>query len=350
MLQGITLVLLISLLTSAAYQAIRPPLPKICGTPGGPPVTAPRIKLRDGRHLAYKEHGVPKDDAKHKIIFVHGFTSCRLDPTIVTSLNPEVIEELGVYVVTFDRPGYGESDPDPYRTPKSLALDIEELADGLGLGSRFYVMGKSMGGQVVWGCLKYIPHRLAGATLIAPVINYWWPGFPADLREEAYNLQLPQDQWALRVAHYAPWLTYWWNTQKLFPSSGVIERKRETMSRQDIELVSKYGRGHDLKVPTISKVATQQGEFESLHRDMMVGFGEWDFDPMDLENPFPNNNGSVQLWQGDDDKKVPVILQRYIAVKLPWIQYREILGGGHVLHLVPGLIEGVVRALLLVAK
>ncbi|CAI0420445.1 unnamed protein product [Linum tenue] len=303
MLFRITVILLIGLLTSAAYQAFRPPPPKICGTPGGPPVTAPRIKLRDGRHLAYKEHGLPKDVAKHKIVFVHGFTSCRLDPMIVTNLTPEVIEELGVYVVTFDRPGYGESDPDPNRTPKSLALDIEELADGLGLGSRFYVMGKSMG--------------------------------------EAYNLQLPQDQWALRVAHHAPWLTYWWNTQKLFPSSGVISRKRETMSRQDIELVSTYGGGHDLK-----KEATQQGEFESLHRDMMIGFGKWEFDPMDLENPFPNNEGSVHLWQGDDDKKVPVILQRYIAQKLPWIHYHELPGGGHVLHFVPGLIEGVLRALL----
>ncbi|CAI0420454.1 unnamed protein product [Linum tenue] len=184
--------------------------------------------------------------------------------------------------------------------------------------------------------------RLAGAALIAPVINYWWPGFPADLCKEAYNLQLPQDQWALRVAHHAPWLTYWWNTQKLFPSSGVISRKRETMSRQDIELVSTYGGGHDLK----QKEATQQGEFESLHRDMMIGFGKWEFDPMDLENPFPNNEGSVHLWQGDDDKKVPVILQRYIAQKLPWIHYHELPGGGHVLHFVPGLIEGVLRALL----
>ncbi|CAI0420442.1 unnamed protein product [Linum tenue] len=342
MLFRITVILLIGLLTSAAYQAFRPPPPKICGTPGGPPVTAPRIKLRDGRHLAYKEHGLPKDVAKHKIVFVHGFTSCRLDPMIVTNLTPEVIEELGVYVVTFDRPGYGESDPDPNRTPKSLALDIEELADGLGLGSRFYVMGKSMGGQVVWGCLKYIPQRLAGAALIAPVINYWWPGFPADLCKEAYNLQLPQDQWALRVAHHAPWLTYWWNTQKLFPSSGVISRKRETMSRQDIELVSTMASPFAF----VQKEATQQGEFESLHRDMMIGFGKWEFDPMDLENPFPNNEGSVHLWQGDDDKKVPVILQRYIAQKLPWIHYHELPGGGHVLHFVPGLIEGVLRALL----
>jgi pimeloyl-ACP methyl ester carboxylesterase len=61
--------------------------------------------------------------------------------------------------VSFDRPGYGESDPNPKRTVKSIPLDIEELADQLGLGSKFYVIGFSMGGQVVWSCLKHIPHR-----------------------------------------------------------------------------------------------------------------------------------------------------------------------------------------------
>lgn len=71
----------------------------------------------------------------------------------------EAVQVLGIYLVTFDRPGYGESDPDPKRTYRSIALDIEELADHLELGSKFYVIGFSMGGQVVWGCLKYIPHR-----------------------------------------------------------------------------------------------------------------------------------------------------------------------------------------------
>lgn len=56
-----------------AYKALKPPSPKICGSPGGPPVTSPRVKLSDGRHLAYRETGVSKEVAKHKIIMVHGF-------------------------------------------------------------------------------------------------------------------------------------------------------------------------------------------------------------------------------------------------------------------------------------
>ncbi|KAF4365715.1 hypothetical protein G4B88_009438 [Cannabis sativa] len=66
---------------------------------------------------------------------------------------------IQIYVVGFDRPSYGESDPDPNRTVKSLALDVENLVDPLGLGSKFYVMGFSMGGQAIWGCLKYISNR-----------------------------------------------------------------------------------------------------------------------------------------------------------------------------------------------
>lgn len=180
------------------YQATKPPPPKTCGSENGPPITAPRIQLKDGRYLAYKEYGVSKDVAKHKIVFVHGFDQCRhdvyaitaklshvrvlplmlLDGFLLISINfascrilglfylsglwtqlQDIVESRGIYIVSFDRPGYGESSPDPTRTVKSFALDVEELADQLGLGSKFYVMGFSMGGQAVWGCLKYIPQR-----------------------------------------------------------------------------------------------------------------------------------------------------------------------------------------------
>lgn len=65
-------------LIGLAYQALKPPPPsKLCGSPGGPPVTSPRIKLSDGRHVAYREAGVPKEEANHKIIIIHGFGSSK---------------------------------------------------------------------------------------------------------------------------------------------------------------------------------------------------------------------------------------------------------------------------------
>ncbi|KAI3791981.1 hypothetical protein L2E82_05849 [Cichorium intybus] len=155
-----------------AYQTALPPPPTTVGSPDGPPITSPRIKLRDGRHLSYIES----------------------------------VKELGVYFVAIDRPGYGESDPDPKRTVKSLAFDIEELAD-----------------------------QLAGAVLIAPGINYWWPNLPLN----SFSRQLPQDQWSMRIAHHLPWLSYWWNTQKWFPSFSVIDEIRAVLSPSDIAVSSK---------------------------------------------------------------------------------------------------------------
>lgn len=84
-------------------------------------------------------------------------------------------------------------------------------------------------------------------TLIAPVVNYWWRNFPANLSKEAYYEQLPQDQWTLRVVHYAPWLAYWWNTQKYFPASSVAAHKLDIFNSHDRELLSKvvfFGKGH----------------------------------------------------------------------------------------------------------
>ncbi|ONK57424.1 uncharacterized protein A4U43_C09F380 [Asparagus officinalis] len=328
-LKNLSAILLVGL-AAWTYRSIQPPPPKICGSPEGPPVTASRIKLKDGRHLAYLESGVPKEKANYKIIYVHGFYSCRHD---TLPISQQVLEELGIYLVSFDRAGYGESDPDEKKTEKSTPLDIEELADQLGFGSKFYVIGFSMGGEVIWGCLKYIPHRLAGAALLAPVAN---------VSKAAWDEQLLPDQWAVRVAHHLPWLTYWWNTQKWFPASSVIAVRPELFSPGDLKVLSKF-----ISRPHYQDQILQQGEYNSLHRDMMVGFGHWEFDPTDLENPFPNGEGSVHLWHGAEDRIVSVITSRYLSQKLPWVRYHELQDAGHMFPLADGMADSMVQSLLL---
>ena len=312
-------------------------MPRLCGSPGGPPVTAPRIRLRDGRYLAYTETGVPKDQARFKIVFCHGFSGSRLD---VPRASPELMEELGVYMVTFDRPGYAESDPDPRRSPKSAALDIEELADALNLGPKFFLIGLSLGGHAAWASLKYIPGRLAGVALLAPVINYRWPGFPKETSWEFYKKQDIGDQWTLRVAYYAPWLLHWWINQSWLPSSTVIKGTTKLPNRLDLKIRDYLmSTGDFLKR---RELATQQGLQESYLRDLAVMFGKWEFDPMDLPQPsFP-----VHLWQGDEDGLVPVGLQRYICRRLSWIEYHELPSTGHYLPRVPGLVDRVLQSLL----
>lgn len=319
------------------YQALKPSPPKICGSENGPPVTSPRVKLNDGRHLAYKEFGVPKEEAQYKIIMCHGYNSSK---DMYLPASQEFIDELKVCIVLYDRAGYGESDPYPARSVKSEAFDIQELADKLHLGTRFYVIGCSMGASTVWSCLKYIPHRLLGASLVVPFANYWWPSVPSALLLQTFR-KLPQSyQRTFKIAHYTPWLYYWWMTQKWFPTlvaDGMF-------SDSDLEIIKRLSGCLNHSPEKV----TQQGEHESLNRDILAILGEkWEFDPIiDLSNPFPDNNGSVHIWQGREDRVVALEFNRFIAEKLPWIQYHEVPDGGHLIIHDAEKFEAIVRALL----
>lgn len=67
-------VILASVLLNAV---VRPPSPKLLNAPNGLQVTAPRVQMRDGRFLAYKAVGVDRENAKHFIIYIHGYGASR---------------------------------------------------------------------------------------------------------------------------------------------------------------------------------------------------------------------------------------------------------------------------------
>ncbi|KAJ6311122.1 hypothetical protein OIU76_015780 [Salix suchowensis] len=102
-------------LAGMVYRATEPPPPQSDQSPDNPPGNSPRIKLRDGRYLAYREHGVPKNQSKYSVILVHGFGSSKE----MNFLAPQgMIEELGIYFLLYDRAGYGESDPNRRQSVK----------------------------------------------------------------------------------------------------------------------------------------------------------------------------------------------------------------------------------------
>ncbi|KAF3439404.1 hypothetical protein FNV43_RR17682 [Rhamnella rubrinervis] len=322
-----------------AYQALKPPPPKICGSPNGPLVTSPRVALSDGRHLAYRESGLPKEEANYKIIVIHGFNSSK---DLSLPIPQEVIDELKIYLLFFDRAGYGESDPYPSRSVKSEAFDIQELADKLQIGSKFYLIGFSLGAYPVWSCLKYIPHRLSGASLVVPFVNYWWSCFPAPLAREAFGRLPISDQWTFRIAHYTPWLAYWWMTQRWFPSLRDTTASMVIFTDKDKEIWKRLSESP----PVGEEKMAQQGVHESLHRDLIVSFRKWEFDPLDIVNPFPDSVGLVHIWQGYEDKIIHYKLSRYISNRLPWIHYHEVPNGGHLMFFDSNHCEAFLRALL----
>ncbi|CAI9105617.1 OLC1v1004584C1 [Oldenlandia corymbosa var. corymbosa] len=303
-----------------------------------PAIKSPRIRLSDGRYLAYREVGVPKDQSNYRIIIVHGFGSSKE----MNFLAPEeMLTALGIYILLYDRAGYGESDPNPRRSVKSEATDIEELADQLELGTKFYVMGVSLGCYPVWSCLKRLPHRLAGAALIVPMINYKWRTLPKDLVKDDYRKNL--SKWIIWLCRHTPGLLHWWLTQKVFPSANVLDKNPAFFNSKDLESL-----GNTPGYQLFTQNGFQQRQvFDSIRRDCIVAFGKWDFEPMELTNPYPENETSVHIWQGFEDKVVPVKLQRYVSERLPWIRYHEVPGGGHMLVYDSAVCEAILRSLLL---
>ncbi|VFQ95369.1 unnamed protein product [Cuscuta campestris] len=291
-----------------------------------------KVILRDGRTLAYIEKGVPKERSNYKVIVVHGFDSSKDMNFVVPH---DLMEELGVYVVLFDRAGYGESDPNDKRTQKSESSDIEELADRIGIGPKFYVISNSMGSYPTWGCLKRMPERLLGVAMVVPPVNYQWPSIPDiltknDERRNVYRVML----W---IGKYAPWFGRWLAARNPSRNDG-------NYSERDRELIRDAPNGHHS--PTAEKLK-DESVYKNLSSDFGAAFCKWDFDPLEMKDPFLEKKGSVQIWQGCQDKFINVELQRYVARRLPWIRYYEVPDAGHCLVYDGVICEAIFRALLL---
>lgn len=116
------------------------------------------VRLPDGRRLACDEYGAPDGEP---VFFMHGTPGSRLGP------RPRVmvLYQLGVRLIAFDRPGYGESDPKPGRTVADAAADVSAIADALGIG-QFAVIGRSGGAPHALACAALLPDRTTRAAAL----------------------------------------------------------------------------------------------------------------------------------------------------------------------------------------
>jgi pimeloyl-ACP methyl ester carboxylesterase len=90
----------------------------------------------------------------------------------IPGVKDSLLEEFGIRLLTYDLPGFGESDPHPKRSLESSAIDMSLLADALGV-DKFWVIGYSSGSKHAWAALRYIPDRLAGINVIF-VLYYFY--------------------------------------------------------------------------------------------------------------------------------------------------------------------------------
>ncbi|MEQ1953991.1 alpha/beta hydrolase [Mesorhizobium sp. CN2-181] len=118
------------------------------------------ITTSDGRSLACVEVGHP---AGPLIIHNHGGPSSRLE----VQLFADAAQRCGIRLLGVDRPGIGQSSPQPSRGYQSWAQDLEHIADRLGY-QKFGVTGWSEGGPWALAAAAYIdPARLVHVTSVA---------------------------------------------------------------------------------------------------------------------------------------------------------------------------------------
>ena len=118
------------------------------------------IPLTDGRTVRAHDGGPP--DAPLTLLWHHGSpqTGALLDPLVAATAQRDV------RLVSYARPSYGGSSPNPGRDVASAARDVEQIAEALGI-DRFAVMGASGGGPHALACAGLLGERVWGAVCLA---------------------------------------------------------------------------------------------------------------------------------------------------------------------------------------
>lgn len=312
------------------------------------PPSARRVMLPDGRFLAYKEQGVSAETARFSLIGPHTFLSSRLAG--MPGLKSSLLEEFGIRLLTYDLPGFGESDPHPQRNLESSAMDMSFLANALGVNDRFWVIGYSTGSMHAWAALRYIPHKLAGAAMFAPMVNPYDPSMTKDERHWTWQKWSRKRKLLYFLARRFPtvlplfyrrsflsgkhdqidkWLALSLGKRdralvedpiyEEFWQRDVEESIRQGIAKPFVEeatlLVSDWGfRLHDLRLQKL-RVKSVIHWLKSL-----IG---------DVQEEFTGFLGPIHIWQGMDDMVVPPSMTDFVHRILPGAAVHKLPYEGH---------------------
>ena len=154
--------------------------------------TTTDLTLADGRTL--RTHDTGGDG--FPVLWHHGTPqSGRPLPPVVDAASAR-----GFRIVSFARPGYPGSTPNPGYTIGSATEDVRHLADALGL-HRFATMGASSGGTHALATAAALPDRVTAAVCLAPVAPFseeydWYAGMADDS-----SLRAAREGREIRLAH-----------------------------------------------------------------------------------------------------------------------------------------------------
>jgi pimeloyl-ACP methyl ester carboxylesterase len=262
-------------------------------------VTEADLELSDGRKLHYYDTREGELDTRTAVFWHHGTPNVGSPPA---PLFPAAAEH-DMRWVSYDRPGYGGSSPNPGRDIASAVADVAAIADALGIG-RFAAVGHSGGGPHALACGALLPERVIAVVSVSA---------PAPLDAEGLD-----------------WFAGW-------SRSGVAEQRAAMAGRAALEAYlptaefdpRTFTAGDQAALEGtwswLAKVAGQaieEGD-EGMVEDLLAGAQPWGFTPADITVP-------VLILHGENDRMVPSAHGEWLAAHCPAAELRLAPGAGHI--------------------
>jgi pimeloyl-ACP methyl ester carboxylesterase len=267
------------------------------------------IRTPDGRTLAIEEAGDPNG----RPVLVHMGT-----PNSRHLYQPNTIDAAvrGLRLISYDRPGYGGSTPQPGRSVADCAADVRAICAELGIG-RLAVWGESGGGPHALACAALLPDLVAAvASLASPA--------PLDADGLDFFAGMGQDNV---------------DGIKLYLRDPEAARAKLESSREEILATSAadlVGRLQTLLSPTdaaVLKDALADYLIYCDHEGLAPGAQGWWDDGVAHSSPWgfelSDISVPVLLMHGRQDRFVPFGHGEWLAAHVPGVEARLFDHDGH---------------------
>ncbi len=220
----------------------------------------------------------------------------------------EPARRLGMRIIAPERPGFGLSTFQRNRTLSDWASDIAEFANHLGI-NQFGVAGISGGGPYAAACAALLPSRVTAAALINPVGPLCPPEGPESIGMQRFVIFRVLPRVNLAMKGFALWRVLFLNAPDRmydFLKKRACDDDRRILHKPEIRRNFLDGVSEGFR-PGIS----------GLMQEMRIFCGPWNL-------PFDAVTAPVMLWQGSQDRNVPLPASLHLASLIPGCEFRSV--------------------------
>ena len=266
-----------------------------------------RFELSDRRIMGFAVYG---DEDGYPVVICHGTPGSRL----MLQIAEPPANGLGLRLIVPDRPGYGLSSAHSYDRLLDWPKDLADLVNSLG-HEQFAVVGISGGGPFALAAAYDLEDRISQIQVISSLA-------PLD-QEEVYSHLDARQRVITRAVRR--------NSMMLRSILQVAGKGLPNLPDPLLQRVMRFAPGAN--GPLSMNASARQSMADSfreafrhggsgLANDLALFNRSWGFSVKDINLP-------VQLWHGEDDAVVPVIMGRYLADRLPNCEATFIPDAGH---------------------